>query len=108
VWLLRLGSPGVRQLDLLPGCATGIPSTFRYHPFHYIDHKKQASIKKLPAQPSLVCTSKRKRNFYMDFGFMRASTLDYACPNKLTDWVVSSYDGYTSYLLVIDKASRHA
>jgi hypothetical protein len=78
VWLLRLGSPGVRQLDLLPGCITGIPSTFRYHPFHYIDHKEQASIKKLPAQPSSVCTSERKRRFYMDFGFMRASTTDYA------------------------------
>jgi len=29
VWLLRLGSPGVRQLDLLPGSVTGIPSNFR-------------------------------------------------------------------------------
>ena len=46
VWLLCLGSPGVRQLDLLPGRVTGIPADFRYHPFHYIDHKEHASIKK--------------------------------------------------------------
>jgi hypothetical protein len=107
VWLLRLGSPGVRQLNLLPGCVTGIPTTFRYHPFHYMDHKEQALIKKLPAQPSSLRTSDRKRPFYMDFGFMRASTMDYARPNKSTDRVVSSYDGYTSYLLIIDEASRY-
>ena len=44
----------------------------------------------------------------MDFGFMRASTSDYARPNWSMDRVVSSYDGYTSYLLVIDEASRMA
>ena len=108
VWLLRLGSPGVRQLDLLPGSVTGIPTNFRYHPFHYIDHKEQASIKKIPAQPSSVRTTERKRRFYMDFGFMRASTTDYSRPNKSTDRVAQSYDGYTSYLLIIDEASRFA
>ena len=39
---------------------------------------------------------------------MRSSTSDYTRPNKSTDRVVSSYDGYTSYLLVIDEASRCA
>jgi hypothetical protein len=77
VWLLRLGSPGVRQLDLLPGRVTGIPTDFRYHPFHYIDHKEHASVKKRPAQFSAVRTPDCKRRFYMDFGFMRSSTSDY-------------------------------
>jgi hypothetical protein len=93
---------------MLPGRVTGIPSDFKYHPFHYIDHKEQASIKKRPAQRSAVSTSECKRRFYMDFGFMCASTSDYARPNKSTDRVVSSYDGYTLYLLVIDEASRMA
>jgi hypothetical protein len=39
---------------------------------------------------------------------MRLSTSDYARPNKSTDRVVSSYDGYTSYLLVINEASWYA
>ncbi len=39
---------------------------------------------------------------------MHASTTDYARPNKSTDRVVSSYDGYTSYLLIIDEASWYA
>ncbi len=108
VWLLRLGSPGVHQLDLLPGQVNGIPLDFQSHPFHYIDLKEQALIKKCPAQKSAVRTSECKRQFYMDFGFMRSSTSNYACPNKSTDRVVSSYDGYTSYLLIIDEASRMA
>jgi hypothetical protein len=44
----------------------------------------------------------------MDFGFMNPSTMDYARTNKSTDWVVSSYNGFTSYLLVINKASWYA
>ncbi len=105
VWLLHLGSPGVRQLDLLPGCVTGIPLHFRYHPFHFLDHKEHASIKKQPAQQSAVCTSECKHCLYMDFGFMRSSMSDYARHNKSTDRVTSSYNGYTLYLLVIDEAS---
>ncbi len=33
VWLLCLGSPGVRQLDVFPQNATGLPTVFEYHPF---------------------------------------------------------------------------
>ncbi len=60
VWLLRLGLPGVRQLDLLPGRVTGIPSDFRYHPFHFINHKEQASLKNQPAQRFAVHTTECK------------------------------------------------
>ncbi len=42
----------------------------------------------------------------MDFGFMRASSSDYRKPNPKTDWVVQSWDGYSSYLLIVDEASR--
>ncbi len=67
VWLLCLGSPGVRQLNLLPGCITGIPSDFRNHPFHFLDHKEHASIKKRPAQQSAVRTLECKRCFLYGF-----------------------------------------
>jgi hypothetical protein len=36
---------------------------------------------------------------------MRASTSNYSQSSKKNNWVVLSYDGYSSYLLVIDKAS---
>ncbi len=98
----------MHQLDFLPGRVQGIPSEFRHHPFHFINHKESALIKKRPAQHSAVRTSECKRRFYIDFGFMRSSTSDYACPNKATDRVVLSYNGYNSYLLIIDEALRYA
>ena len=43
----------------------------------------------------------------MDVGFLRASTLEFGQPNVGTDRVVKSYDGYESYLLVVDETSKH-
>jgi hypothetical protein len=43
----------------------------------------------------------------MDFGFMRASTSDYSRRDKTKDRVVFSYDGFSSYLLIVDEASRY-
>jgi hypothetical protein len=37
LWMLRLGSPGEDQLDLLPGNVTGVPPGFHYHPFCFLD-----------------------------------------------------------------------
>ena len=33
LWLLRFGSPGEHQLDVLPLHVTGTPPVFKYHPF---------------------------------------------------------------------------
>ena len=106
VWMLRLGSPGEQQLDLLPGNVTGIPNGFHYHPFRFIDWKEEARIQKQAAQRSAERTTNCKRRFYMDFGFMRASTSNFSKPNKKDDRVVLSYDGFSSYLLIVDEASR--
>jgi hypothetical protein len=46
LWMVRLGSPGEDQLDMLPGNVTRIPSEFHYHPFRFIDFKEQARIRK--------------------------------------------------------------
>jgi hypothetical protein len=107
VWLLRLGSPGVHQLDVLPGNVTGLPLVFEYHPFRFIDFKEQAQIRKQAAQHSAVRTTDCRRRFYMDFGFMCASSLEYSHPQKGKDRVVCLYDGFTSYLLIVDEATRY-
>jgi hypothetical protein len=104
--MLRLGSPGEQQLDLLPGNVTGIPNGFHYHPFWFIDWKEEARTQKQAAQRSAERTTDCKRQFYMDFGFMRASTSNFTKPNKKVDRVVLSYDGFSSYLLIVDEASR--
>ena len=107
LWLLRLGSPGENQLDMLPGNATGIPHSFMNHPFRFVDWKEEARVQRQSAGKSADRTTEVGRRFYMVCGFMRASTSDYSRPNKQIDRVVASWDGYSSYLLVVDEASRH-
>ena len=105
--MLRLGSPGEDQLDLLHGKVMGIPHGFQYHPFRFIDWKEEARVQKQAAGRAVECTSEVGRRFYMDFGFMRASSLDYTKPNTKLDRVVDLWDGYSSYLLIVDEASQY-
>ena len=105
LWLLRFGSPGEHQLDVLPLHVTGTPPVFEYHPFCYIDFKEQAYIWKQAAQRMAERIPTCGAEFFMDFGFMRSSTEDYRRPNKATDRVVTSYDGHSSHLVIVDGAS---
>ena len=105
VWALRFGSPGEGQLDALPHHVDGVPPVFKYHSFQHIDFKEQAYMRKQPARKSAKRLSDCGSDFFMDFGFMRASTDDYRGPNKMTDRAVQSYDGYSVYLLIVDGAS---
>jgi hypothetical protein len=102
--MLRFGSPGEDQLDLMPGNMTGIPPGFHYHRF--LDWKEEARVQKQAASKSSEWTADIHLRFYKDFGFMQALFLDYQQPNKATDWVVALWDGYSSYLLVVDEASQ--
>jgi hypothetical protein len=106
--MLCLGSPSRYQLDMLPGNVTGTPLVFEYHPFQFVDFKEQARIRKQSAHQSAERTTDTRKCFYMDFGFMRSSQSDYSCPNKRTDRVIKSWDRYSSYLLIVDEASRYA
>jgi hypothetical protein len=49
VWALQFGLPGEGQLDVLPLHVDGTLPLFEYHPFHLIDFKEQAHIRKHPA-----------------------------------------------------------
>jgi hypothetical protein len=44
----------------------------------------------------------------MDFGYIRASNNDFSRPNIKKDRVVESFDGYNSYLLVVDEVSKQS
>jgi hypothetical protein len=46
-----------------------------------------------------------RRRFYIDYGFMWVSSSNYSRPDKKTGRVVLSYDGFSSYLLIIDEAT---
>jgi hypothetical protein len=105
VWTLCFGSPGEHQLNVLPCHVIGTPPLFEYHPFCLINFKEQAYIRKQPAGKSAERIASRGTEFLMDFCFMHASANDYRRPNRDTDCIVTPYDGYCTYLLVVDSAS---
>jgi hypothetical protein len=47
--VLRLGSLGKDQLDLLPGNVTGTPTGFQYHPFCFLNWKEEVRVQKQAA-----------------------------------------------------------
>jgi hypothetical protein len=73
VWALRFGSPREHQLDVLPQHVVGLPPVLEYHPFRNIDFKEWAYIRKQPAGTTAERIPTRGSEFFMDFGFMRAS-----------------------------------
>jgi hypothetical protein len=106
VWALHFGSPGEGQLDLLPQHIKGMPPVFEYHPFWFIDFKEQAYIHRQPAKRMAKWIPGCGSEFFMNFGFMWASTEDYKRPNTATNRIVCLYDGYCAYLLIVDGESR--
>jgi hypothetical protein len=107
LWAARLGFCSKWQLSTIPLHSTGTPHKFYPHPLRFIDHKEQARIRKQPAGSNPEQATLPGQRFFLDFGFMRASASDYTKPNLTTDRVVTSFDSFVTYLLIVDEASRH-
>jgi hypothetical protein len=105
LWAARLGHCGEDQLISLATCADGLPNSFKFHPFWYINWKEQAWIRKCAARHVAQKVNDPGTLFYMDFGFICASSVDYHCSNVTSDRVIDSYNGYSSYLLIMDNKS---
>ena len=109
LWQARLGHCSEWQMKVLPMSTTGTPDKFTPHPFASYDVYNQARIRKQPAtrgkHPSRAVTASQR--WFMDFGFLRSSQFDYSRPDKSKDRVVTSFDGYNSYLLVIDESTKY-
>jgi hypothetical protein len=103
---LRFGSPGEHQLDILPSHVDGTPPCFKYHPSRSINFKEQAYIRKQPAHKLAERIPGCGSDFFMDFGFLCASSEEYKQPNKALDQIIRSSDGYCTYLLIVDSASQ--
>ena len=106
LWAARLGFCGEDQLHQITSNVEGLPGKLHPHPFRFIDSKEKACIKRQPASSSTDRTSKKGERFYMDFGFLRSSKSDYSRPDKKSDRVIESFDGFTSYLAIVDEHSR--
>jgi hypothetical protein len=108
LWQARLGHCSDWQLKVIPLSADGLPPKFHPYPFAFYGHYQQACVRKRPAtkgkHPSRALT--KSQRWYMDFGFMRSSQFDYSRPDKKDDRVVTLFDGYNSYLLVVDEYTK--
>ncbi len=93
-------------MDVLPGNVLGLPSVLKYHPFRFIDFHAQALVCQQAAQCTAVHIDKHCKEFQMSFGFMRVSANDYTKLSETTDCIIQYYDGYSSYLLIADAATR--
>ncbi len=105
LWAVQLGHCGEDQLTAPATCTDGLPSLFDFHPCQHIKWKEQTCIWKRAARRIAQKADDISVCFYMDFGFMCTSKIDYGQPDVKLDRVVKSYDGYSSYLLIIDDKS---
>lgn len=106
LWAARLGFPAEWQLDVINDAAAGLPDKFAQHPFSKHLECADAGIAKQPSGKSPTPVNERGQHFYVDFGFMRASTFDYTQHDPAKDRVIQSYDGYNSYQIIVNKISR--
>jgi hypothetical protein len=107
-WGLRLGGCIETSLSELPKHATGLPQKLEWHSFRYIDFAEQARVRKQPAGRDPEKVSGKATRMYLDYGFVRASNEDFSRPDRKKDRVIESYDGFTSYLLVVDEVTKYA
>jgi hypothetical protein len=67
----------------------------------------QARVRKQPVGRDPAHTLLPGQRFFIDFGFLWASSTNYDTPNLATDCVVQSFDGYVTYVLIVDEGSRY-
>ena len=75
LWSLIMGSPGQRQLSILPKHVTGTPSKLKPHKFRIIDGVVDANVTKAPTghtDREAECFGER---LSMDFNFTQASSV---------------------------------
>ena len=90
LWAACLGHCEEWQLQIIPQHATGLPTEFCAHPMRFINHKVQARIQKRRSRKTANKATKRRQRFYVNFGFLRASTSNYSKPNPESDRIISS------------------
>ncbi len=107
LWALCLGHCDAWQLDHIPNHTNGIPSSFSPHPFCFINAKEEGGIQKQPIGHSPEKAPTPRLRFFMDFGFIRASTSDYCHPCPGVNRVVKCFEGFTSYLIIVGEAAQY-
>jgi hypothetical protein len=100
-----MGLCGTWQLSQLPHHVDGTPPVFSTHLFWFINQKEQGHIHKQPVGSSPIKAPLPCMRFFINFGFMQASSSDYCHPQPGVDRVVECFEGFNAYLIIIDEAS---
>ena len=117
----RMGHIGLERLQKTAQCTMGMEDIGQIHPLFACQSCQMAKMTKVPrGKPENRLATKRGERFHMDFGFLRG-------PKHLMDlrtrkWhgkrtmigqeaadyqpIITSHDGYSSYLLVVDAFTR--
>ena len=107
LWHQRLGHSGDNVMAALHKCVDGVHQLKPHkHPFR----KCECCIKgKITAAPKNKTTSRtttaRGQLFHMDFGFVRGTKFK---EKDVKGRIVTSRDGYNSYLIVVDVHTRYS
>jgi transposase InsO family protein len=114
LWHHRLGHPGEKVMDLIHHHVKGVPKLKKNHFYScaaclaknilkvHIGEQKEY-VKSIKKDSSLL-NSKPGEHLHMDFGFLQGSDWKKKDSDGRT---VTSIDGYRSYLLIIDRATRY-
>ena len=76
------------QLTALSGKAKEIPKSCECHSSCFPAHKEEAATKNQAATKTTTRVVGKGRMFYMDFGFLRTSSFNYAQPSVTSNRVV--------------------
>jgi hypothetical protein len=107
LWYQHLGHPVPTQLSVLFKYSTGLSSqlTVILHPMHSCQAYNDDKIRRAPLCPVSDTTPLLPgTGFHLDFGFVCASFADFGV--SAGNLVVTSYDGYNSYLIIMCEKAR--
>ena len=106
LWHHRMGHAGKHDMERLPNMVDNVPKPFTKSSLYKCTHclTGKASKHKSGYTPSIHDINTPGLTFQMDFRLLRGS--DYA-HRDADNWLITSIDGYNSYLLIMDAATRH-
>jgi hypothetical protein len=110
LWHLRLGHPGQSQLLALSHAADGLPPNLHkhVHPFSHCTTCDDANPRRSAMGPTVnTAALPIAGRFHIDFGFMRASSVKFT-KTAGASRVVTSFDGFNAFLLIVDATSRYS
>ena len=107
LWHQRTMHAGDKVMEALPHCVDGVPKHLASCKNHFQKCNCCSRTQSVKPSGNIVeeqKTSRAGQRFHFDFGFIRSE--DFSEKNKRGN-IITSYDGYNSYLIAVDKHTRY-